>query len=69
MIGLNLFPHLVLPHYDRYKKKKFADMIKEYSKSNKIKIYAIYDGSAVVYAEKKIEIIGNVVIYENGKIR
>lgn len=66
--GLHLFPHLVLPHYDRYKKKESVEIIKEYSRKNKTTIYAIYDGSAVGYDGNKIEIIGHVVIFENGKV-
>ena len=67
MMGLNLFPNTVLPHYNRYKKQNSVEIIKEYSKKNKNKIYAIYDGSAIKYHQKDIEIIGKVVIFENGK--
>lgn len=64
MIGLNLFPHVVLPHFDRYEKKRGLEIIKVESKTDKI--YALYDGSAIVYHDNKIEIIENAVIYENG---
>jgi len=67
MMGLNLFPYGVLPHYNKYKKKETVEIIKEYSRRNKTKIYVIHDGSAIIYKEKEIKIIGNVVIYKNGQ--
>jgi peptidase E len=62
--GLGFFPYVVLPHFARYKKKKTVEMIKKYSKTNRV--YTLYDGSAVVYGENNIEIIGPVVVYDNG---
>lgn len=55
-IGLNYFPYEILPHFQRYKKKKIED----YALHNKV--YALTDGTAISYIRNKIELIGDVKI-------
>jgi peptidase E len=62
--GLGLFPDVALPHFERYERRKAVELIKKYSKQNPV--YAIYDGSAIVYEENKVRPIGPVVVYQNG---
>ena len=56
--GLNYFPDEILPHFQRYKKKKKE--IETYASHNKV--YVLTDGSAISYIRNKIELIGDVEI-------
>lgn len=56
--GLNYFPDEILPHYQRYKKKRKE--IEAYASHNKV--YALSDGAAISYINNRIELIGDVEI-------
>lgn len=60
-LGLNFFPNEILPHYQRYRKKQ--NEIEGYAE--KEKVFALPDGTALVYDGKKIEPIGDVKIFES----
>ena len=65
--GFALFPHTVLPHFNRYNKKGQLEIIKEFSITNNQIVYALYDGCALRYVKNKIESIGNIIIFEDGR--
>ena len=56
--GLKYFPNEIIPHFHRYKKKKKE--IEKFASRNKV--YALTDGTAILYIRNKIKLIGDVKI-------
>jgi dipeptidase E len=63
--SLNLIPIDFFPHY--VNSKRYSDALKKYTKTTNYPLYAIPDGSAIFYSDKKIEIQGNCWVFEAGE--
>lgn len=64
--GLGIVNFEFHPHFDE--DEKTAQKISAYSKLNKITVYACNDDSGIIVANDKLECVGRVSRFVNGKI-
>ena len=69
MEHFRVVPFTILPHYSRYQKKSFIKAIKQFTIDHNEQVYALFDGSAMVYDGRESTPLGEVAIFEGGEER